>query len=121
MTDITEQDKAKIAEWALSGDTGISSKNLARQALGLPIENVGRFYVSPPADPLDLGRCLRLIAIVPAVRQCVDELAAVNENWAKAAKVWDEISESMAREVGIDWSKGKSAPITYGKMKEAGL
>jgi hypothetical protein len=38
-------------------------------------------------DPDDLGRCVRLIARVPEVRECVDRLGRKHEGWAKAAKV----------------------------------
>ncbi|HAU29837.1 MAG TPA: hypothetical protein DCW68_07005 [Rhodospirillaceae bacterium] len=66
-----------------------------------------------------MGRCLRLIKIVPAIRQCVDTLADKHSGWKKIAPAWDAISASMEVEVGIDWSKGKNAPKTYKMMREA--
>ena len=109
-------EKSLVLEWLFDDDTGISSKDLAACFLG-----VNRSPVSPPRDPSDLGRCLRLIKIVPSVRQCVDELAHRHREWAKAAACWNAISASMDEEVGIDWSKGDCAPRTYQLMKEAGL
>lgn len=110
------EDEKKILEWLSSNDTGISSKSLAFEYLGTLNNNV-----DAPRDPSDLGRCLRLIKIVPDVRKCVDSLATKHLRWAKAAKVWEQIAKSMEEEVGIDWSKGERAAKTYTMMKEAGL
>jgi hypothetical protein len=118
-TDGSKPANDRIMEWLASGDTGISSETLAFEYLGT--ERKGHFGIGYPHDPADLGRCLRLIARVPGVRPCVDRLALKHEGWAKAAKVWDEITASMEEEVGIDWSKGERAPKTYELMKVAGL
>lgn len=115
-------DKQKVIEWMFSQDTGVSSQNLAAEYLGVKCDAaVMHFGLSGPHDPADLGRCLRLIALVPEIRSCVDSLATKSTHWAKAAAVWDEISASMEDEVGIDWSKAESAPKTYKLMEEAGL
>ena len=106
----------KIIEWLANGRTGISSKSLAFEFLGVEYKRR-----HPPLDPADLGRCLRLIESIPETRSCVDTLATKNPHWAKAAKVWDVIADSMAEEVGIDWSKGMNAIRTYNLMKDAGL
>ncbi|MBN8901376.1 MAG: hypothetical protein J0H57_10120 [Rhodospirillales bacterium] len=108
-----------VLDWLAAGDTGISSECLAYEFLGA--EKKGAFGIRPPADPSDLGRCLRLIARVPEVRKCVDNLGLKHEGWAKAAAVWDDIASLMEDEVGIDWSKGLSAPKTFKLMKAAGL
>ena len=109
----------KIMAWLASGDTGISSESLAYEFLGQT--RGGRSGAGTPSDPSDLGRCLRLINLVPEVRACVDYLALKHDGWKKAAKCWDAITDSMIDEVGIDWSKGRSAPKTYDMMKKAGL
>lgn len=115
-------DIEKVYQWFGMGDTGISSKCLAFEFLINSGRTVSQTYdINAPYDPADLGRCLRLIAIVPAVRSAVDTLAKKNKRWAIAAAVWDEIASLMDKEVGIDWSKGRSAPVTYDMMKEAGL
>jgi len=106
----------KIIEWLANGHTGISSKSLAFEFLGVTYE-----YCHPPRDPSDLGRCLLLIESFPEIRNCVDTLATKNEHWAKAAKIWDAAARSMDQEVGIDWSKGREAKRTYYLMKDAGL
>ena len=112
---MTENER-KIIDWLANGRTGISSKSLAFEFIGVPYSDC-----HPPRDPADLGRCLLLIKTIPEVRKCVDILATKNEHWAKAAKVWDVIADSMEKEVGIDWSKGRMAKRTYYMMKNAGL
>ena len=112
--------KELVTKWLFSRDTGISSKCLAADFLGVELD---QFDVCHPLDPSDLGRCIRLIAAVPEVRKSVDNIAVKypHSHWGRAAKVWDAIAASMANEVGIAWTKGDNAPITYKLMKEAGL
>jgi len=117
----SDDSRQKVLEWLFNGDTGISSKSLAAEFLGVDNKRKGRFYCYPPSDPSDLGRCLRLIEVAPAVRACVDTLAEKSDSWAKIAPVWDKITESMKKEVGINWEKGNSAPLTYEMMKAAGV
>ena len=109
-------DEKKVLSWLAGSDTGVSSESLAFHFL--KIDNTSPFGICAPLDPADLGRCLRLIDKVPAVRACVDDLALINDSWAALAPVWDEISESMKDEVGIDWSKGKKATKTYYLMSK---
>lgn len=116
---MNQESKQKVLEWVFGRDTGTSSQNLAAEYLG--VQARGHFGLSGPHDPADLGRCLRLIALVPEIRACVDSLALKSTHWAKAAAVWDEISASMEDEVGIDWSKAQRAPKTYQMMEDAGL
>ena len=107
----------RIIHWLASGDTGVSSQNIAFECLGETL----RIKSSTPLDPDDLGRCLRLISKVPECRAAVDSLGGKYEKWAIAAKHWDELAMMMEEEVGIDWSKGRSAPKTYARMLEIGL
>ena len=105
-----------VIRWLGSDDTGISSETLAHEFLNSRAEREW-----PPCDPADLGRCLRLIRTAPSVRECVDRLGRRDAKWAIAANHWDEITSLMEDEVGIDWSKGDTAPKTYKRMKEIGL
>lgn len=111
---VTEDQKDKILKWFLSGDTGLSSKALASCFLGHDYED--QYFA--PRDPSDVGRCLRLIRIVPEIRRCVDILAKKHKIWALVAPHWDAIEKSMIDEVGIDWEKGRSAPITFNLMSK---
>lgn len=110
------EDQQKVLQWLAGDDTGISSESLAFEFL--KIEKKDKWGCRPPFDPADLGRCLRLIKLVPEIRKCVDSLAIKNDGWKKIAPHWDELSKSMEDEVGIDWSKGKRAPITYDLMQK---
>lgn len=116
----------KVIRWALGvlsyskhgpgplPDTGLSSMALAAAFLG-----VKGLDPDHPTDPSDLGRCLRLIALVPAVRGCVDTLAGRSRQWAALAAIWDDLADLMEAEVGIDWRKGGRAYKTYDAMQKA--
>lgn len=98
----------KVIQWLFSDDTGLSSKSLAAEYLG-----VTPYRCMAPLDPSDLSRCMRLIAIVPEIRNCVDTLAKKYDDWKRIASIWDKITQSMIDEAGINWEKSRSAPITY--------
>lgn len=101
----------RAAKWASSGDTGASSKALCRHMLGELSDG------SYPHDPADLGRCLRLLAVIPEWTGRMDEMRAVSPYWKALAERWGELWFVMTDEVGIDWSKGRSAPKTYALMR----
>jgi hypothetical protein len=112
-------DTARVLEWFMSDDTGISSKSIAAVMCGA---DARKFYLNfPPADPSDLGRCLRLLERFPGWKERMPEMAKANEYWARVVPHWDEVAASMADEVGIDWSKGKNAPRTFELMKNRGF
>lgn len=113
MTDI-----AKVMEWFIGDDTGLSSKSIAAHMCGA---KVGRYLNYPPSDPSDLGRCLRLLERFPEWKARLPEMATVSKDWAKIIPHWDAAAAMMAEEAGIDWSKGKSARKTYDFMKSVGF
>lgn len=88
---LSETDTHKIAFWALGTDTGMSSKNVARAAMGLPVEPY-----TYPRDGDDLGRCLRLIEFCPAAKAGVDALANISGPWKRLASRWDELEAMHA-------------------------
>lgn len=114
-----------VLKWLFGKDIGASSEALAAEYFGIEME-----HYSHPRDPSDLGRCLRLIALVPEIRACVDSLAKKSDEWKALAPIWDKLANTMEKEVGIDWSKGRianntwnlmqalrNAPSTYGETK----
>lgn len=104
----------RLAKWLASGDTGTSSMTMA-----LWLSARERYdWLSTPSDPADLGRCLRLLERIPEWKERVPEMAECSPEWAHMVTYWDQIAQSMADEVGIDWSKGRSAPITYKLMHQ---
>ena len=101
-----------VLDWMTGGDTGMSSKEIAMHM------TTGQADRSYPLDPADLGRCLRLLERFPEWRPRIGEMAKYGPVWARYVERWDEMAQSMADEVGIDWSKGRSAPRTYDLMHE---
>lgn len=107
----------RIAEWLTSGDTGLSSKNIMIY-MSSGVKPKSWHDLSPPADPSDLGRCLRLLEQFPEWKSRMPEMAELGGAWPTYVKHWDEMTALMAEEAGIDWSKAKEAPRTYAFMRK---
>jgi len=103
--------QAKIYRWMAGGDVGLSSKAIAMHM------SAGWCDGSYPHDPADLGRCLRLLNLFPEWKPRIKEMARYGDVWERYVTHWDEMEEQMSNEVGIDWSKARSAPLTYDMMK----
>lgn len=56
--------------WALSGDTGNSSRTIAGHMTGNPTES----HMMPPSDRDDRGRCIRLLELIPEWIPRLDEM-----------------------------------------------
>ena len=107
--------KDRVISWLLSGDTGSSSEAICAHMTGK-----GTYYGhSYPSDPSDLGRCLRLLELVPEWKPRIAEMAKYSPGWAGLVAEWDKLTNLMTNEVGIHWEKGESAPATYKAMKLA--
>ena len=106
-----------VIAWMAGDDTGISSLAIASAMAG--IKQKTRWGSRTPRDPSDLGRCLRLMAKFPqwTPERFEATMSGISHEWRCFAEDWPQIAASMADEVGIDWSKGKSAPKTYELMK----
>jgi hypothetical protein len=104
----------RALEWMFSDDTGSSSKAICAHMLG-----VKKTCASYPSDPSDLGRCLRLLELIPEWKPRIKEMGVYAPGWAGQVEQWDSLAAKMAEEVGIDWSKAKRAPDTYKAMKLA--
>lgn len=103
----------RVNAWIVSGDTGMSSKTIWASMLGIDIGD----DIHHPHDPADLGRCLRLLELMPEWRPRLSELAALDPYWRSLVAQWEELSSAMEGEVGIAWEKAKSAPATYDLMR----
>lgn len=79
-----------VAEWLLSGDTGISSKTIAAIALG--IEKKDGFGFDIPYDSADFGRCYRLLKAVPELRDYLPLVAEKCPKWRPLVEIWDELT-----------------------------
>jgi hypothetical protein len=106
--------REKALGWIVGRDTGLSSEAIWAQMVGVK-HGDGCNY---PSDPADLGRCLRLLKLIPSWRKRLPEMSRKHPCWRALVKHWDELEKLMADEVGIDWSKGRAAPLTYRRMKE---
>jgi len=103
-----EMDSIEIRalRWAVSEDVGSSSKALAAVMSGNPPK---KGHVSYPLDGGDLGRCLRLLEMVPEWRARIKEMGAYNAAWAALAAHWDELTDLHAK---ADYA------TVYKRMKE---
>jgi hypothetical protein len=104
----------QILNWIATGRVGASSKAMAMAVAGI---KVGK---SHPSDPDDFNRCLLLLRDVPEIKQHMDKVAALSDTWAELVARWDEVESTFLSEVGLDWTKGNTAPKTYKLMKSIG-
>ena len=103
----------QILEWIGKGDFCPSSLVMA-----VAVTGAGCRIKNYPAVPQEFTRCLRLLDEIPETRQHMDRVAKISKPWRKLVHRWGQIEKTVRDEVGIDWSKGISAPRTYLLMKE---
>jgi len=114
MITLTDQQVA----WINHGEKGLSSAALFYETtglwvIGLPLIHRGENCY--PYDPSDLNRCVKLIETCPECRAAVDKLAVKYSCWAKLAPHWDNLIDSLRRELIVTPTE---APETYRMMKE---
>lgn len=98
----------KIAQWLVGRDTGSSSKAIVAELNGA--------MTSPddhPHDPDDLGRCIRLLELMPEYRIRLREMRGVSPMWRNLVDQWDELVRLYHEELPT----GK-APKCYDFMRE---
>ncbi len=107
---MTETQK-QVVQWLATGRIGASSKCMAMWlAFG---ERAGTYA---PADPCDFDRCLKLLDKAPGLRPLIPKMAEVSKDWAALVPRWAEVEASHLAEVGLGWTKARSAPKTYALM-----
>lgn len=105
----------RMTKWLMGSDTGVSSKAILAFMVLVPNGTV--YADTYPYDPADLGRCLRLLDLIPEWKPHVAGMASnCGPYWKALVERWDELSVSLAAEVGEGWPKG-SAPKTYALMR----
>lgn len=92
----------RAARWLLSDDAGLSSEALCRHMLGFPCDNEDWGY-PVPHDTGDLGRCLRLLKLIPEWAPRMPEMAQRGRHWAALVAEWDRLTELMVEETGPDF------------------
>lgn len=86
---------SELTKWLLSNDTGISSKNIVRRFLNMPIESFGW-----PRDSGDFGRCYRMLKCCPFIK--ISVMTNVNKIWADLVDKWQEISRLYEENKGVE-------------------
>jgi len=104
----------KVLNWLGTGRVGSSSKAMALTAVNIICDK------NHPCDPSDFNRCLLLLDEIPEIREHFDNISAISVVWSGLISRWDEVEKCFTEEVGLDWSKGTSAPKTYKLMKDIG-
>ena len=105
-----------VLDWLNTGEVGESSKCMAMWlAFGKRTSGIFGNY---PHDPDDMDRCLKLLDRVPSLRMALPKMAELNKTWAALVARWDEIEAMQLDEIGLNWTKARSAPKTYALMKE---
>lgn len=106
-------------DWIAAGrGVGMSSRTMALWLAFDRKDDPHGFGPSHPHDPDDLDRCLRLLALVPELRLHLPRMAELSREWAALIPRWDEIERSHIEEVGLGWTKARSAPKTYQLMRD---
>jgi hypothetical protein len=101
--------------WLAHGERGTSSNTMFSVLTGV---DACRDHRDHPHDPADFDRCLRLLAAVPRLRLLLPKMAEEGPVWAALVARWDEIERCHLDEVGLGWTKARSAPRTYALMRE---
>jgi hypothetical protein len=104
----------KALAWIVGDDTGASSKTVWAVMMGQQTDR----WKSYPSDGGDLGRCLRLLALVPEWKTRMGELAAISPYWAALVEHWPRLEAVMIEETGPDFNRHKVSPRTYDLMKK---
>jgi hypothetical protein len=89
MTDSIEK---RALAWAIGRDTGSSSKAIMAVMTGNKPESRHDY----PSDGSDLGRCLRLLDLIPEWKPRMGEMRAISPQWAALVDHWDELSAKHA-------------------------
>jgi len=96
--------EARALEWAVGRDTGSSSNALCAFLSGVRPKG----HIDYPVDGDDLGRCMRLLDLIPEWKPRIGEMKAANPQWAALADNWDELTKLH---------KAENYEATYKKMK----
>lgn len=98
--------------WIVGSDTGSSSKALWAVMMGQKSQK------DHPIDTADLGRCLRLLELVPEWKARIGEMASVSPYWEALAARWTELTHLMVEECGEDFKRPSGTPRASELMRE---
>jgi hypothetical protein len=106
---------ADVIAWLANGRRGVSSNTIFTVLTG--VDALAGSQASHPHDPSDLDRCLCLLDAVPRLHLEIHKMAHVSPEWAALVARWADITKSHIEEVGLGWTKAKTAPKTYALMR----
>jgi hypothetical protein len=104
--------RERAARWRDGDDTGLSSIAVWKTMMGQPSNG------DHPCDPSDLGRILRLLALIPEWSLRIGEMASASREWSAIVGRWDEIVSSLEKETGLFGEHGNRAPHTYRLLRD---
>lgn len=97
--------------WALSGDTGISSKSIAAHMSGITKNDA--FGIMPPSDADDRGRCIRLLELIPEWISRLPEMVQYDQSQKQEGIV---INSSGISAYSNSWQKQIPMILSEGKF-----
>ena len=122
-TEVTQRDRqhnpvlsATATSWLITGRRGGSSDTMFSRLTGVDV--LWGESGNHPYDPDDLDRCLALLYVVPELRPLLSHMSDVSPQWAALVERWDDIEAMHLDEVGLGWTKARSAPRTYALMQD---
>lgn len=89
---MTESIEMRALHWATGRDTGSSSKAILAVMTGAKPASRHDY----PCDGGDLGRCLRLLDLIPEWKPRMGEMRTVSPQWAALVDHWDELDRMHA-------------------------
>lgn len=104
----------KAIKWLMGRKVGKSSKSMLAAHLSINLED----GYSHPHDPSDLNRCFILLETIPEIRNSFNKIANISKEWKLIIENWEDLKILFEEEAGRDWCKGRSAPITYKRMRD---
>ena len=107
----------RALQWLLGQDTGASSHCLCATMLDLPARDN-----SWPRDGGDLGRCLRLLDLIPEWKPRLAEMRPHCAQWSSLIDIWPRLEALFREEMGGGLSGPyayKPSPRTYELIKAA--
>ena len=116
MKRVTKETLQKALTWFATGNTGLSSTFMCSTLCG-----IANARYAHPHDPSDLNRCFQMLKAVPELKDRISRMKDASKEWETLIKNWDALESSFINEAGENWSKGRSATITYHAMKSFGL
>ena len=112
MIDDLDNTHPGLIAWIRSGERGLSSEAIVDHLARHPLASA-RGRISHPYDPADLRRCVLLLDAVPTLRPLMPRMADVSPEWAALVARWDELEDSLRREMAV----GYAATDTYTLMR----